>query len=114
MLAYRNQMSGGITMQIFQFVNEQAKRFAKTVARSGLLILVASLVAGAASAATLTTDKADYVPGQHVIFTGTGWQPGETVTIEIYETTVDPVFDEGGVTATADANGNISNGEFLV
>src|SRR5438445_1296223 len=79
----------------------------------GLLLMYAlALVAGTAAAATLTTDKSDYSPGQHVTFTGTGWQPGETVNVEIYETSVDPFFDEGGVTAIADANGNISNSDF--
>jgi len=29
--------------------------------------------------ATLLTDKPDYVPGEHVIFSGAGWQPGETI-----------------------------------
>jgi hypothetical protein len=68
----------------------------------------------AQSVATLSTDLSDYVPGQYITFTGTGWQPGETVTIEVYETTVDPFFDEGGVSAVADGSGTISNGTFLV
>src|SRR6266567_4755960 len=74
--------------------------------------LLAFACAQSALGATLTTDKPDYVPGEHVTFTGTGWQPGEIVTIEIYETSVDPFFDEGGVTAVADAYGNISNSDF--
>ena len=65
-------------------------------------------------AATLTTDKPDYQPGQHVTFTGTGWQAGENVTIAVYETSVDPFFYEGSVVAIADASGNISNSDLLV
>ena len=32
-----------------------------------------------ASAATVATDKPDYAPGQTVVITGSGWEPGETV-----------------------------------
>src|SRR6266404_2979561 len=79
------------------------------------LLSLASLVsAQALLAATLATDKPDYIPGETVTFTGAGWQPGETVTIDIYETTVDPFFWEGSVSPVADANGNISNSELLV
>src|SRR5437867_13202918 len=81
---------------------------------SGLTFLLLFMVAAfawpaAASAATLTTDKPDYQPGDYVTFTGTGWQPGEVVTIDIYETSVDPIFLAGTVSPIADGNGNISN-----
>src|SRR6266851_2501619 len=66
-----------------------------------LLVLGAIALAQSVGAATLTTDKPDYVPGQYVIFTGTGWQPGETVSIDISETSVDPVFWVGSVSAIA-------------
>src|SRR5438552_5881650 len=71
-----------------------------------------ALLLPAADAATLTTDKPDYAPGEYVTFTGGGWQPGETVFIEIFETSVDPFFDEGSVFAIADQNGNIFNSDF--
>src|SRR5215471_6695367 len=71
-------------------------------------------LAVSASAATLYTDHPDYSPGQHVIFTGAGWQPGETVTISVEETSVDPIFLEGTVSAIAAADGTISNGQFQV
>ena len=45
---------------------------------------------------------------------GTGWQAGETVAIDIYETSVDPLFWEGSVSAVADTSGNISNSNFVV
>src|SRR5215472_69921 len=81
-------------------------------ARIALLLLVTTYACVPLLAATLTTDKPDYSPGESITFTGTGWQPGETVNIEIYETSVDPFFDEGGVTAVADADGTISNSDF--
>ena len=64
--------------------------------------------------ATLLTDKPDYVPGEHVIFSGAGWQPGETIEIDTYETSVDPFFWEGTVYATARLDGTFSNSDFLV
>src|SRR5258706_11208644 len=70
--------------------------------------------AQSAVAPILATDKPDYSPGEYVTFTGAGWQPGETVRIEVYESSVDPFFDEGGVSAIADANGNITNSDLLV
>src|SRR5438045_2303109 len=66
------------------------------------------------TAATLTTDQPDYHPGQYVTFTGTGWQAGETVTIDVYETTIDPFYWEGRLSAIADASGKISNNSFIV
>jgi uncharacterized repeat protein (TIGR01451 family) len=67
-----------------------------------------------AGAATLATDKPDYSPGQYVTFTGSGWSAGETVQIEVWESSVTPDLEVGGVTATADANGTISNSDFAV
>lgn len=67
-----------------------------------------------AQAATLATDKADYMPGEYVTFTGTGWAPGETVTIDVYESTSQPDIWVGQVSAVADTAGNISTSEFLV
>src|SRR3989442_11116060 len=88
---------------------------ARTLSRFGacalLLVFAAAL---SAVAATLTTDRPDYVPGQYVAFTGGGWQPGETVRIDIYETSVDPTFFEGAVSAIADADGDISNRDFQI
>jgi hypothetical protein len=69
----------------------------------------------ALNAATLTTDKADYVPGEYVTFTGAGWQPGETVTIDVWEVSLDPDFQITPIlSATADPDGNITNSEFQV
>ena len=41
------------------------------------LMLFASV--SSASAATLTSDKSDYFPGETVTLTGAGWQAGESV-----------------------------------
>ena len=61
--------------------------------------------------ATVVTDKGDYSPGEHVIITGTGWNPGETVTLHI-------VSDCGCTNETLEAvagpDGTIYNAEFLI
>ena len=75
------------------------------------------LIAGGSSAsaelygfATVKTDAADYPPGSIVTITGTGWQPGETVTLSMVES---PLIDtHPTMTAVADAFGNISNNQF--
>ncbi len=62
----------------------------------------------AVSAATVTTDKPDYAPGEVVIITGTGWMPGETVSMILHE---ESQLSEPDVTllSEADADGNIIN-----
>ena len=76
-----------------------------------------ALVAGGGSAqaelygfATLKTDKDDYAPGEIVTFTGSGWQPGETVTLTISEDA--DSHNDFEFTAVADEFGNIVNREF--
>src|SRR5260221_6031118 len=64
-------------------------------------------------AATLSTDKPDYLPGEHVTFTGSGWTPGETVSIDVYESSLDPILWVDGVSAVADLTGHISNSDLL-
>ncbi|MCU1287399.1 MAG: hypothetical protein JWO13_3749 [Acidobacteriales bacterium] len=60
--------------------------------------------------ATLKTDRDDYGPGTPVQFTGSGWVPGETVTLTFVES---PNLDQHpAITVTADADGNISNSDF--
>src|SRR5436190_9323373 len=54
---------------------------------------------------TLTTDRQDYPPYSYVYFTGTGFQPGETVNMIVVET--DPIqqsFEPWDVVADADGN----------
>jgi hypothetical protein len=60
--------------------------------------------------ATVKTDAADYHPGTIVTITGSGWQPGETVTLSFLES---PSIDTPGPYRTvADSNGNIVDTEF--
>jgi hypothetical protein len=60
--------------------------------------------------ATVKTDKSDYAPGSVVTITGSGWQPGETVTLTLVES---PLFDTHPVmTAIADSTGKIVNTDF--
>ena len=59
------------------------------------------------SSPTITSDKADYAPGELVTLTGSGWQADESVNIVVND-------DEGqtwnrNVNVTADASGNISD-----
>ena len=68
---------------------------------------------GAGSGPTLTTDKPDYLPGDTVLFSGTGWAPNDTVTITVHE---DPQWSnpDRTVTAVADGTGNLSSHDFVV
>src|SRR5437667_6560430 len=58
---------------------------------------------------TLRSDKLTYAPGETVTLMGEGWLPGETVTINIHESSGDP---DTNLTATADAAGAFTNSEF--
>jgi hypothetical protein len=58
---------------------------------------------------TIKTDKPDYSPGQPVLMTGTGYQPGETVNLNLKQDDGDPNTD---TPVTADAAGNISYQSF--
>jgi N-acetylneuraminic acid mutarotase len=61
--------------------------------------------------ATVKTDAADYPPGTTVNISGSGWQPGETVTLTLVES---PLIDtHGPFTVVADSNGSISNSSFV-
>jgi len=76
------------------------------------VLLLAFTLQGIATAqsATVVTDQADYSPGQIVTITGSGWQPGETVTLQFVES---PLIDtHPNLTVVADVNGNIFNNQF--
>ena len=85
--------------------------------QEGLLLLVGGSSGGGVVSsaelyrfATVKTDQEDYAPGSIVTITGTGWQPGETVTLHLEEV---PDFDSHpDLTAVADSNGNIFNNQF--
>ena len=60
---------------------------------------------------TVQTDASDYPPGTPVNITGSGFQPNETVTIQLVES---PLIDtHGPYTVQADTNGNISDSSFV-
>jgi uncharacterized repeat protein (TIGR01451 family) len=87
----------------------------------GLLLLAGGSAKADASAptkraelygfATVKTDKADYAPGQRVTITGSGWVPGETVTLTLTE---EPFIDTHALKSVrADGSGNIMSDEFV-
>jgi hypothetical protein len=76
----------------------------------GLLLALGLQGTAMAQSATVMTDHADYAPGTIVTITGSGWQPGETVTLNFVES---PLLDtHPNLYATADASGNITNSQF--
>jgi hypothetical protein len=79
--------------------------------------LVAALTYSSVYAATVTTDKPDYSPGEIVMITGSGWEPGEAVTLFLHEEPiVDPNVDPDSwlePSPVADLDGNIY-AEFIV
>ena len=93
----------------------------RTGPADGLLVLAGGSATAAASNplssaelygfATVKTDKADYAPGNTVAIAGSGWVPGESVTLLLHEW---PEFDEHSlVDVTADENGDIVSTEFV-
>ncbi|HET6852532.1 MAG TPA: kelch repeat-containing protein, partial [Pyrinomonadaceae bacterium] len=65
----------------------------------------------ASSAASISTDKMDYAPGETAHISGRGFQAGEVVRVKIHEDPHTP--QERGFDVTADANGNFT-GDYLV
>jgi hypothetical protein len=63
------------------------------------------------SAATITTDKIDYGPGEVVTVSGAGFTPNETVTLNLHEEQA--VHADRTFTAVADAAGNFVNTDFV-
>ncbi|MGN6264674.1 MAG: IPT/TIG domain-containing protein, partial [Ginsengibacter sp.] len=75
--------------------------------------LTLSSVTAFSQTATIKTDQLDYPPGSTVIITGTGWQPGETVTLQVLHEGETGDNEISGAhapfTAIADGSGNISS-----
>ncbi|HEX3123614.1 MAG TPA: kelch repeat-containing protein [Rhodanobacteraceae bacterium] len=61
---------------------------------------------------TVTTDLTDYFPGQTVVMSGSGWTPGEQITLNLHRDTNDP--PDTVLYATADENGDWINAEYVV
>ena len=73
-------------------------------------LLVTSAGAGNTGAATIKTDRTDYLPGMTVTFTGSGWTPGETVSITLHENPTEHA--DVTLTAVADSTGAIMNDQY--
>ena len=111
-----NLLAFGFTKQLKPFTTTDVL-FVKPVLRFRLsmIALCLLLMGSAVGQATVMTDKDDYQPGNYVIITGSGWQPGETVSFHFEEepkpaTCVNP----HDLIAVADSNGNIYNNQFLI
>ena len=75
--------------------------------------MLAAIAASApASAQTVATDKLDYYPGETVIVTGTGWLPGERVSLFFSETPYQ--FVPLTLYADADSTGAIYSDEYVI
>jgi hypothetical protein len=62
---------------------------------------------GGSTGPTLYTDKADYQPGETVIVTGRGWNPGAPVSLTFHEMLAVPFHPDEVLWTHADGNGNI-------
>jgi Galactose oxidase, central domain/Kelch motif len=60
---------------------------------------------------TISSDKPDYPPGDQVVLNGAGWQPNETVLIDIHQDDGDP---DTNLTSVADGSGAFTNSSFQV
>lgn len=98
-------------------ISGEAQRTAQPLT---LLIAALFFVLGWAStaraAAEITLDKADYMPGEIVQITGTGFSPGEEVSMTVIHSDGTPSWDElfgyqnhGPWTNTCDSLGNLSS-----
>ena len=62
--------------------------------------------------ATIKTDRDDYAPGETVTMTGTGWEPGETVSLVLHEVNNPDPHEDRVLSAVADSWGRILNTAF--
>ena len=87
--------------------------FASALAQEGIAMAAGgggTATAGIYGFATLKTDKDDYAPEQTVTISGSGWEPGETVSLLLKE---DPETHEGHEwSVTADESGAILDTSF--
>src|SRR5829696_6365598 len=83
--------------------------FAVMLAVSGTAMALTTDGSGTTTAAspTISSDKADYRPGELVTLTGGNWQPGESVNIKVNDTY--GASWSRNVDVTADASGNITD-----
>ena len=81
---------------------------AKCIAAAAALVLLSAPAIG--QTATVTTNKYHYTPGETVIITGTGWQPGETVLMVLHEEPF--THPDIALSSVADSSGNFTNTEY--
>ncbi|HLO81780.1 MAG TPA: T9SS type A sorting domain-containing protein [Chitinophagaceae bacterium] len=77
-----------------------------------LMFFLLSVSFNAAIAQTVTTDKNDYLPGDYVLITGTGWYPGSQVRMVIEHSTFTHTSTEIFVTVNED--GTFSDQSYLI
>ncbi len=106
---YQHALNALLTPFYFLF---QSK---KVLLRFAMLVMSLGMMSVVVGQATVETDKKDYIPGEYVIITGTGWTPGETVTLHFDETPKPSTcLLPHDLTVVADASGSIYNNQFLV
>ena len=77
------------------------------VSKTSLFLLLFGFLSTSILSQTVTTDKADYRPGETAYASGSGWTPGVTIVLNVHE---EPELHPDVVTnTTADINGNFSN-----
>src|SRR5215213_11154975 len=100
----RNRLTGRLSLLILSFAIAMivfpAVAFAEPVAQDGTT---------GASMPTIQSDKADYAPGELVTLTGSNWQPGESVHINVNDDQGQTWSYDSNPDVQADANGNISH-----
>src|SRR5215210_8076447 len=98
----RNRLTGRLSLLILSFAVAllvfPAVAFAETIAPDGTT---------STSMPTIQSDKADYAPGETVTLTGSNWQPGESVHINVNDTY--GASWARNVDVTANANGEITD-----
>ncbi|MBK5285432.1 MAG: hypothetical protein JJE25_08500, partial [Bacteroidia bacterium] len=85
----------------------------KTITQKLQLLFICSalfLFSSAVNAQTLTSDHLDYSPGDTAILSGCGFQPGETVIMQVVRADGSPSTGDAPWSIAADANGCFSTG----
>ncbi len=77
-----------------------------------VVLVTAAGEAGDPGIATVSTDKDDYAPGDTVTVTGTGWEPGEPVSLLFHEDANPPIHPDKTLNTIADELGHIFNREY--
>ena len=84
------------------------RSFAKIFKAFLFTLLLSAGFLASANAQTLTTDQFGYAPGATAYLTGTGFQSGEAVTLQVVNADGSPNSNDAPWNVTADASGNFS------